>query len=72
MQQVTSPRRLFTGRLGAPLDWPGVFIRGEEALALASNIENAQRADFLPVEGPGAIMLAQIVDLLRACKVSNG
>jgi hypothetical protein len=68
---IDPPQRPPTGPMKFARDWPGVFIRGDEALALASNVEMAQRADFLPQKGPGAVLLEQVAQLLRSCDVGS-
>lgn len=49
-------------------DWPGVFIRGDEALALAHMILSSQQSGFLP---KGNQTLQTVVDALLACKVEH-
>ena len=56
-----------TGAVRAGQDWPGVFIRGDEALGLASDIRAAQAANILPT----CPLLDRLVDLLKLCEVSD-
>lgn len=65
--------RIETGPLQFGRDWPGLFVRGDEAIGLASQIDAAQCADMLPCNGPGALLLQRVIDLLNSCAVkSNG
>lgn len=57
--------RVETGALQIGNDWPGVFIRGDEAIGLVTLIEVAQHSGFLPRSG----LLAQLVETLRSCEV---
>lgn len=63
--------RLNTGAVQFGSDWPGVFIRGDEAIGLASQIDAAQCADMLPCNGPGAALLQRVIDLLNLCAVRS-
>lgn len=58
--------RLATGAVRFGKDWPGVFIRGDEALGLANMIVAAQQAGLLPK--PSSVM-DDLVELLRSCAV---
>lgn len=62
-------KRLSTGPVKLGADWPGLFIRGDESIALANTIDAAQCSDFLPCNGPGAVLLQQVIDLLKSCEV---
>jgi hypothetical protein len=65
MRQSTGPVRLGD-------DWMGLFIRGDEAIGLAIEIEMAQSAKMLPDEGPGSRLLKKVVHLLKSCEESYG
>lgn len=64
-------RRLETGAVQFGNDWPGVFIRGDEAIGLAASIDAAQCNDMLPCNGPGAVLLQRVIDLLNSCSVRS-
>lgn len=64
--------RVATGPVRLGTDWPGVFIRGDEALALAELIEAAQLdGTTLPCGGNGGALLNRMVDLLKSCRVTD-
>lgn len=74
LRKVDAPeggKRVETGALQIGDDWPGLFIRGDEAIGLAANIDAAQCADMLPCNGPGAVLLQRVIDLLNSCSVKN-
>ena len=71
LTKIDLPLRPATGPMQIGADWPGVFIRGDEAMALADSINAAQRADFLSAHGPGAELLRQMIELLRSCMVAT-
>jgi hypothetical protein len=61
--------RVETGPVQFGADWPGLFIRGDNAIGLALQIALAQRAGFLPSEGAGAKLLARVAEHLNSCSV---
>jgi hypothetical protein len=71
LRVVDHDLRAETGPLQFGEDWPGVFIRGDEAIALSSNINLARCGGMLPSSGPGAMLLQEIVDLLNSCVVKS-
>lgn len=61
-------QRISTGVLQIGKDWPGIFIRGDEALAMASVIELYLVEQGAPiVEHP---VIKNLLDLLRSCDVN--
>lgn len=66
-----SSMRVDTGPLQLGKDWPGVFIRGDEALGMVDEIAAAQSVALLPATGPAAVLLGRISTLLRSCHVEN-
>lgn len=68
MKMVQSVERISTGPTRFGTDWPGVFIRGDEALAFANKLELLR--DFVTddsfIKSPA---LKGLIDLLRSCKV---
>lgn len=69
LTKIDHPEPVPTGPLQFAQDWPGLFIRGDEAIGLASSIDTAQCNDMLPCNGPGAVLLQQVIDLLNSCAV---
>lgn len=69
--KVDLPMRPSTGPMQFGADWPGLFIRGDEAIGLASVIDAAQCNDILPCNGPGAALLQRVIDLLNSCAVKK-
>ena len=64
--------RVETGPVQFGNDWPGLFVRGDEALALASMIQTLQfDGTSLPCGGPIGAVLNRIVDLLKSCEVAE-
>jgi hypothetical protein len=66
--------RVETGVVQFGADWPGVFIRGDEALALAGVIDNLAR--YLPTNAIDAQAMAApqkflrgLAEQLRSCHV---
>lgn len=66
MADSVAARRVEIGVVQFDGDWPGVFIRGDEALALARQIEMARDRGVDP-----AFILDRIVALLRSCDVTT-
>jgi hypothetical protein len=72
MTKIDLPVRVSTGALQVGNDWPGVFIRGDEALALASDIEGCLNA-FLDSD-PALVkkmLMGRVVEILRSCDVRS-
>ena len=64
--------RVETGPTQFGDDWPGVFIRGDEAMGLADMIEKLQLdGTSLPCGGANGAPLNRIVDLLKSCWVER-
>ena len=75
MQTVTGQAvRIETGPLKFPDDWPGVFIRGDEALGYAGELRVLlagveKRAAKLPQdEGSARVRIEQLAALLESCR----
>lgn len=61
--------RVETGSVQFGEDWPGVFIRGDEALGMAEQIEKLQfDGTSLPCGGSIGAVLNRVVDLLKSCR----
>ena len=56
-------------------DWPGVFIRGDDAIGYASalrrTVEKLAEADNRSAEMAGLANLADLVELLGCCRVTQ-
>lgn len=64
--------RVETGPIQFGDDWPGLFVRGDEALGLANEIEALQLdGTSLPAGGAIGAVLNRVVDLLQSCKASK-
>lgn len=61
--------RVPTGPVQFGDDWPGVFIRGDEALALANRMDMAGAFDPQCLSACEA--LEDVITLLRSCKVER-
>lgn len=68
MADSVAAKRIETGVVQFDGDWPGVFIRGDEALAMASLIELylAEQSGGMLSDAPMKNLLA----LLRSCDVN--
>jgi hypothetical protein len=72
--------RLETGVLKPEGDWPGIFIRGDDALSYASRLrslfaalEARARADDISGEEVAALVkLDGLPDLLESCRAKQG
>ncbi len=66
MRQIDHPegKRVETGAIRFGDDWPGIFIRGDEALALANKLQMATEFYGLPVG-----VLEATIALLRSCRI---
>lgn len=72
-QSVTQQARAETGPMRFGDDWPGVFIRGDNALAFANLLTSVladQRANQ-PTAEWATLMLTGLRDLLRSCSVGD-
>lgn len=72
MQQVEHPsrdeRRINTGALQFDGDWPGIFIRGDEAMTMANNLRAALMPEYAHLAPK---IIGEIVALLETCAVKN-
>ena len=63
-----------TGPLKIGEDWPGIFIRGDEALAMASALKNiadaVERGDEAVIEASPKY-LRWIASVLEACRTNK-
>lgn len=59
--------RVETGSVRFGTDWPGVFIRGDDALAYATAIEKTLAPQFLKDGAFGR----RLVTLLRSCEATR-
>jgi hypothetical protein len=65
LRRVDHELRAETGPLQFGEDWPGVFIRGDEALGLADRINMCLTSGLMP---PASLPLfREVVDLLISC-----
>ena len=74
MTRILPPQnpRVETGPTQFGEDWPGLFIRGDEALGLAKLIEKLQfDGTSLPCGGANGALLNRIADLLKSCRVNR-
>ena len=60
--------RIETGVVQFGNDWPGVFIRGDEALGLASDIKIVLKSNDPLLMSK---MLEIVAEMLRSCRVQN-
>lgn len=73
MQQIDFPARLSTGVLKVGKDWPGVFIRGDEALGFERDITRCIEGikdGSLPADQRNG-RLEELLRLLASCKVDQ-
>jgi hypothetical protein len=63
-----------TGPLVFGIDWPGVFIRGDDARYLAGTLANIAEGinDLVPEFRLQKRWLCELSDLLRSCSVVDG
>ena len=66
---ISEDKRVETGALQIGDDWPGVFIRGDEALSMADNLE-AMSMHFGIPHADGSL-LRRYIELLRSARVSE-
>ena len=73
-RKMVETRRVETGRMQFGKNWPGVFIRGDDALSFANSLQR-----ILDEVNPRAMKLSdaelrawsrtkEIVDLLKSCR----
>ena len=76
-RKMVETRRVETGRMQFGKDWPGVFIRGDDALSFANSLQT-----ILDEVEPRAMELSEaelrvwsrakeLVDLLKSCRTSR-
>lgn len=68
MQTVDSAVRIDTGPLQIGDDWPGVFIRGDNALALANAILMCRKEGWAMPVNEGSL-LDGLLKTLLTCRV---
>jgi hypothetical protein len=72
MQNIGSIDRIETGPLDLVRDWPGYFIRGDEALGTASDLRKMadaiERGDEAVIKAV-PIYLRELASALETCKV---
>lgn len=71
IMQIDLSIRPGTGPMQFGGDWPGLYIRGDEAIGLAAEIDAAQIADISPCNGSGSILLQRVIDLLNSCSMRS-
>lgn len=73
MRDLAAPAggRVETGPVRVGDDWPGVFIRGDEALAYADDLEHVRRVGLEPGFLESGSRLGALIKLLRSCKVER-
>lgn len=67
-------RRVETGPIVFGPDWPGVFIRGDNANAYAFNLRTMIKQFDLRTNGADPILsmyMTQLADLLESCRVDH-
>ena len=66
--------RVSTGPLKLGEDWPGIFIRGDEALGMASDMKNLadaiERGDEVVIKSSPKY-LRRIASFLEACRTTE-
>ena len=71
---VAASERVPTGPLKLGEDWPGIFIRGDEALGMASDMkrmaEAFDRGDEAVIKS-SPIYLRRIASMLEACRTAR-
>lgn len=72
MQHAAHPhrddRRTNTGALQFDGDWPGIFIRGDEAMSMANSLRAALRPEYAHLAPK---ILEPVIALLETCAVKN-
>jgi hypothetical protein len=63
-------RRLETGAVQLGNDWPGVFIRGDEALGFADMLLRLRQEVAAPLIVKNSI-LDELIETLRSCRVRS-
>jgi len=82
-ENVVGSERDFSVRTGVvqfKADWPGVFIRGDDALGYAATIralqrqakEEAMRAGTHPLQFEQRHRLEELAELLESCRIKDG
>lgn len=64
MQTCSASKRLDTGALKPENDWPGIFIRGDEAIGLAQQLRYWANLKDIP-------SLRRLSELLDSCAVKS-
>ncbi len=65
LRQLPGVPRVATGVVRFGDDWPGIFIRGDEAIAMADRLSMLDR-------GQPACVIDEVVTFLRSCRVNGG
>lgn len=69
--------RFETGVLQPEGDWPGIFIRGDDALGYAGRLRiliatlEARAGDLSEEEARAWLRLLDLIDLLESCRVAG-
>ena len=63
-------QRLETGVVQCGADWPGIFIRGDDAVRMAHTIETVLE-DSVENESLFTMMLTDYATLLKSCVADN-
>jgi hypothetical protein len=66
-----TPVRVETGPIRFGDDWPGVFIRGDNALAFANVLEQVLRLHVPEANWTARSMLGGLLSDLRSCSVGD-
>jgi hypothetical protein len=68
-------KRVETGPVAFGSDWPGVFIRGDNALAFGWNLRNAvvklTKYPHPSIDPITVMYLTQLADTLQSCRVGD-
>ena len=72
LQKLTEVGRLETGPIQLGDDWPGVFIRGDDAIGYTTALRRVvHRLVEFDDDGLGVVKLAELVDLLASCRITH-
>lgn len=71
IQKVSDPLRPETGAMQFPNDWPGVFIRGDEALGILALIKISEGLDIAANEYSFRGLLRRVENILKQCAVTD-
>jgi hypothetical protein len=74
---MAETRRVETGRMQFGNDWPGVFIRGDDALLFANSLQTMlnevepRATELAEAELRALSRIKELKDLLKSCRTSR-